>query len=241
MKNPICISTGSLYRLFNDRNKVIGKIKQFSPQGIELFFDCPESLFNFELSKENLNYLQKLQFNSIHAPWKNVNYGENAVSDCVLEAVQKLCTLVGAKNVVFHPTGQGMDFGALNNYNFVASIENLDWRRDSGKAVKQIEAILKENEWLKFTFDFAHALTVSPNDIPLYISKFKDKLVEIHLAMLNRELRNHWFLHKFDNPKMRELLDYIKGVNVPIVLECVASNEGEIQLIEKEIEYVKKI
>ncbi len=240
MKNPICVSTGFLYRLFNDRNEIISKIREFSPQGIELSFDCPESLFNFVISKENLTYLQKLQFNSIHAPWKNVKYGDSAVCKGVLEAVQKLYAMTGAKNVVFHP-GQITDLGVLNNYDFIASIENMDFGKDSCKTVEQIEAILKENEWLKFTFDFAHALTVSPNDIPLHISKFKDKLVEIHLAMLNRELRDHWFLHKFDSQRMRGLLNYLKGVNAPIVLECVASDEREIQLIEKEIEYVKKI
>ena len=239
MKNPICVSTGFLYRLFNDRNEIIGKIKKFSPQGIELSFSHPEQLFEFVISKENLNYLQKLEFNSIHAPW-HVNYADNAVCGRVLEAVQKLCTMIGAKNVVFHP-GQGLDFGALNNYDFPVSIENMDWRKDAGKTPQQIEALLKENEMLGFTFDFAHALTISQDDIPLYIDKFKDRLVEVHLAMLNKELKDHGFLHKFDNPKIRGLLNYLKSVNVPIVLECVASNKGEIQLIGKEIEYIKKL
>ena len=100
---------------------------------------------------------------------------------------------------------------------------------------------MKENPKLKFTFDFAHALTVSSNDIPLYIDKFKDKIIEIHLAMLNRNLKDHWFLHKYDSTEIRNLLNHLKNIKAPIILECVASNNDEVQLIKKEIEYIKEI
>jgi len=74
MKNPICISTGFLYRLMNDRNEMIRKIKEFSPDGIELSFAYPEYLSDFILSEENLKYLQSLKFISIHSPWKEISY-----------------------------------------------------------------------------------------------------------------------------------------------------------------------
>ena len=66
-------------------------------------------------------------------------------------------------------------------------------------------------------------------------------MIEVHLAMLNKNLKDHWFLHKYDSKEMRNLLNYIKDTDVPIVLECVASNQSEIQLIKKEIEYIKAI
>ena len=100
---------------------------------------------------------------------------------------------------------------------------------------------MKENQNLKFTFDFAHAITISSEDIPLYINRFKDRLAEVHLAMLNRNLKDHWFLHKYDSPEIRNLLKHIKNIDVPVILECVASTDDEVELIKKEMEYIKEI
>jgi len=240
MENPICISTGFLYRLTNDRNEMIKRIKEFSPYGIELSFAYPQYLFDFVVDEENLDYLQSLKFNSIHASWKEIIYGNNQKSKNVLEAIEKLYKQINAKNVVFH-RDQIEDIQVITDHDFLASIENGDWREPLGNSVNKIEEILKENSKLKFTFDFAHALTISSDDIPLYVDKFKDKVVEIHLAMLNRDLKDHWFLHKYDSLEMRNLLNHLKNINVPIILECVAYNNDEVQLIKKEIEYIKEI
>ena len=59
--------------------------------------------------------------------------------------------------------------------------------------------------------------------------------------MLNRNLENHWFLHKYDSKKMRSLLNNLKQTNVPIILESVAFDKGEIQLIKKEMDYIKNL
>lgn len=241
MENPICISTGFLYRLTNDRNEMINKIREFLPYGIELSFAYPQYLFDFVINKENLDYLQSLKFNSIHAPWQEITYGDNQESKNVLEVIEKLYKQISAKNVVFHKE-QIENINIITNYTFTASIENGDWKESAGNSVEKIEEILKGNQNLKFTFDFAHAITVSSNDVPLYVNKFKDKLIEIHLAMLNRNLKDHWFLHKYDSQEMRDLLNHLKDIiNTPIVLECVASNNGEVQLIKKEIEYIKRV
>jgi hypothetical protein len=77
MQNPICISTGCLYKLLEDRNEMVKELRKFSPAGIELSFAYPEYLLNFDLDKDNLEYLRSLKFNSIHAPWENITYGEN--------------------------------------------------------------------------------------------------------------------------------------------------------------------
>ena len=102
MKNPICISTGFLYRLTNDRNEMIKRIREFSPYGIELSFAYPQYLFDFVINKDNLDYLQSLKFNSIHVPWKEITYGSNQKTKNVLEAIEKLYKQINAKNVVFH-------------------------------------------------------------------------------------------------------------------------------------------
>lgn len=243
MKNPICISTGCVYKLFDysNRDSMIEELRKFSPMGIELCSAYPEYLLSFDINENNLKYLRSLKFNSIHAPWKNITYGSNSTSDKVLQKISELYKLVNARNVVFHK-GQIKDYESILNGNFEPSIENDDWRKPK-YTIEDIENILNKNGKLKFTFDFAHALTVSPADIPAYLGKFKDKLIEIHLAMLNKNLKSHWFLHKYDNPGIRDLLDDLKKASngVPLVLECVLSNRRELPLIKKEMEYIKSI
>ncbi len=219
---------------------MISRIRKFSPEGIELSFAYPQYLFDFIINKENLDYLQSLKFNSIHVPWKEITYGNNQESKNVLEFIEKLYKQINAKNVVFHKE-QIEEIQIVTNYDFTASIENGDWKELAGNSVEKIEEILKGNPKLKFTFDFAHALTISSNDVSLYVNKFKDELIEIHLSMLNKNLKDHWFLHKYDSQEMRNLLNHLKNINTPIVLECVASNNGQVQLIKKEIEYIKGI
>jgi len=239
MQNLISISTGFLYKITKDRNKMIEIIRGFSPDGVEVSFACPDRLLNFKISDSNLRYLKSLKYVSIHAPWINISYGDNQKSQDVLGSIKKLYSLIGAKNVVFHQEDIE-NIRCIANLNLVVSIENMGWNQKPNTIV-ETEKFLNKNKSIKFVFDFAHALTVSYDDIPLYLDKFKDRLIAIHISYKDRELKDHWFLHKHDSPKMRELLNEVKRFDVPLVLEGVASNENEIPLIKKEIKYLKSI
>jgi hypothetical protein len=238
MKNPISISTGLVYRLTEDRNNMIQRLRKYSPEGIELSFAYPKLLIDFTISLENLEYLRTLKFNSVHAPWKDIVYGNNPLAKQVLEKIQDLYNKIGARNVVFHK-GIKDDFSILRNFNFNASIENDDWKKGLN-TVLQIEQELKQNPNLKFTFDFAHALTVSDNDIKVYLTRFQDRIIQVHLSMLNKELEDHYFLFKYDSLELRDLIKLIPQ-NIPLILECVASNENEVDLVKEEIMYIKNI
>jgi len=241
MKNPICISSGFLHRITDDINERIDKIIEFSLDGIGLHITESQYLSNSEeVNKENLSYLQSLNFNSIHAPAGEFSYGSNEKSEKTLQAIEKMYKKINARNVVFHREQIG-DINVFNNYDFIASIENGDWRRMGAKTPNQIGEILKKSPNLKFTLDFAHALSVSPDDIPKYINKFGDKLIEIHLSIIEPKTKEHWFIHKFDSKEIRNLLKCLKKTSVHIVLECVAFNKNEICLIKEEIKYIKSI
>jgi len=238
MGNLIGISTGLVYKLTNDRNSMISKLREFSPDGIELSFAKPDYLFRFKITAENQSYLKSLKFVTIHAPWKDISYGKNEKCYKTLKAIEELYCKINAENVVFHPE-QIKDYNVFKRYNFRSSIENEDWRRKANN-VKSIGELLDKNPDIWLVFDFAHALTVSSEEIPDYINRFRHRISEIHLAMLNNDLKDHWFLHKYDCQKIRELMENLKGIDVPIVLECVASNDGELNLIKKEIKYIKE-
>ncbi len=239
MRNPICISTGCLYNVIDDMNDRIEELSKFSPMGIELLFSHLNHLLSFNISKKNLEYLKDLKFNSIHAPWKEITYGENKTTKEAFKKISFLYKQIKAGNVVFH-TSHIKDYSLILNSNFVSSIENSDWR-NPGHNIEDIKSILDKYEKLKFTFDFAHAITVSATDIPNYISQFKDRLAEIHISMYDKVSQEHSFLHEYNSKEIKGLLQYLKNTSVPLILECFIPGPEEIKLIKKEIEYLEKI
>jgi endonuclease IV len=241
MNNPICISTGAVYRISEDMNKKIELLKEFSPDGIELCFADPQHLVDFQITEQNLSYLHSLSFVSIHAPWLGgIRYGNNEKSERILRAIENLYYKIKAQNVVFH-TDYFDEIDIFEGFNFIVSLENVDWNSGAGKNIEEVKRALHSNTNFRFVFDFAHALSVSSELIPQFVENFKERISEVHLSMLKRDFKDHWFLHKFDSEGMRSLMNPLKALDVPIVLEAVATNETELSLIGKEMEYVREI
>lgn len=236
MKNLICISTGCLYRISNDKNERLKIIRKFNPQGVELCFADPKYLLSFEISPENLYYLKSLEYVSIHSPGK-IKYGKNVQSGEVLQKIEGLYNQVGAKNVVFHKECVD-DLDEITNYYFTASIENNDCSKKEAKTVEEIEEILGSHPKLKFIFDFAHALSVDSAAIPVFIEKFRDKLIQSHVSILKPD---HKFLHEYDSHEIRDLLKQLDASGVPLILEGAASGPDDIDSLKDEINYLRTI
>jgi len=239
MKNPICISTGCLRKITDNRNEMIEMLKEFSPQGIELSFAYSHFLSDFSFTESNLDFLRGLKFNSIHAPWKDIVYDKGPHCRKVLAKIEDIYYQVKAKNVVVEPR-QVVDYEIFNNQNFIVSTENSDWKKEPNTP-EQIGQILNQYPFLRFAFDFAHALTMNFRDITGFIEKFSNSISEVHIAGLDREIKDHWFLHKYDSPKIRNFLKMIETIDASLVLECAANNPDEINLIKNEIKYIRSI
>lgn len=239
MTDIVCLATGNLYKIYKDRNKILPKLLEFSPDGFEINFGYPKYIYSFSPSKVEIAKLRKLKFVSIHAPCLDIKWGNNLESQKALRAIEKIYQKVGAKNVVFHEN-VGDDLNVTKKYNFSVSIENDDRRKKHNSPQKIVQA-LKKYPHMGFTFDFAHAMTVSPDDTLEYIKRFKNKIIEIHLAWLGKRIADHRFLHKHDGAKIRKLLKLIKTLNVPLVLECAVANKKQINFIKKEIKYLKNL
>lgn len=204
--------------------------------GIELSFARPADLLAFNINKKNLKNLRELRFNSIHAPWKEIVYGDNTLSRKVLKTISELFKEIKAKNVVFHKD-QVEEFAPIKVADFIVSIENNDWRKPE-HSIEDIERLFNKNKGFKFTFDFAHALSVSSTDILRYVQCFRSRLIEIHLSIIDKASEKHDFLHKYDDTEIRKLLQSLKDFSAPIVLEGVVPSLTEIKLLEQEIEYL---
>lgn len=244
MQNPICFSTGSVYKFCPDHNKRITKIREFNPDGVELCFAHLASFLDFVISEENLKYLHSLQYVSIHSPVIEITYRDDRKTKEILAKIEKIYKQVGASNVVFHSTMME-DVGVLKNYNFTASLENLDFRADQMQSAKEVKEKLGQHPNLKLTFDFAHAFGLDPNSIPDFVEELKDKIVEFHVAFLDKDIGNrpsyHWFLHKNDSEQLRSLLKHLNDPEVPIVIESTAAEEHEVDWLRDEIEYLRQI
>jgi hypothetical protein len=241
MDNPISIGTGLLYKLTTDRDEMVEIIKQFDVDGIEFVLAYPEYVNEFKISLENISYLKNLKRVTVHAPWIGMDYCENENSYAVLEGLDKLYHKLNTKNINFD-CAEISDYSVFIKYNYPISIENDDWRKKINTPA-QIQKILKENPNLRFNFDFAHALTVNPNDIPIYLELFQDRITQIHLAYLDRDMTNHKFIHLAPKKERERIIDYLKQINsqTPIVLECVADSYDEVNLIKSEITFLRSI
>ncbi|MBD3249506.1 hypothetical protein GF336_05655 [Candidatus Woesearchaeota archaeon] len=237
MKNPICISTGVLYQITDDRNKMIKLIKRYNPQGIEMSFAYSKYLLDFKISKSNVRYLQKLNFNSIHAPWKDITYKRNRKTKQIMDKIIELYLLIKAKNVVFHRN-------TINNLRSIIdpdispSLENDDWK-GPWETIDKIRNVVDNYPSLRLTFDYAHALTVSSMSVPDYLRNYRDMLSEIHISFLGRDMTDHGFLFQHDLLHLRNISQLSKNTYAPFVLECVVPCPAKVDLLKKEVTYIK--
>ena len=237
MKNNICISTGSVYIVEQDMNKKIELLKPFPCDGIELNFAFAQDLVDFNITPENLEFLLRKRV-TIHAPWKGIFYGDNSQCNETLNTIQNLYRQVRAELVNFH-LFEGQDLSVVQKYDFNATLENDDWKKRL-QTQEQVEHALRQNPKFGLTLDFAHVYSISPDNIARFIGGFKGRISQMHISYLDRTLKDHWFLYRHDSEKQRGLLRLIPE-DIPLVLECVASDSSEVPLIADEIKYLRSI
>lgn len=227
----VSISTGLVYHFTDDRNQMIEMLRQFKPSGIELNFYHPQVLLDFEPSDANIKYLTCLDYVSIHAPWVDIRYGDNQVCQKTMEKIERLYQQVQAKNVVFHPL-EVDDWSVFKLCRFNCSIENEDCRKPAFKYPSEMREIFQNNPNLRFTFDFAHALTVGEDSVASFLSL--GELAEIHFSYHHKKRAGHRFLHQHINTKILKLLQLLPEV-VPLVIEGVMERPDQHESVRSEI------
>jgi len=241
MSHLICLSTGLVYKLENDRNKMIEMLKTFEPDGIEINFAQPDFLFDFKISSKNIKYLNSLKFVSIHLPWAGVSYDSNYLTNKIFDKIIALTKKIKIHNLVVHPL-EIEDFSIFSNLKLPVSIENEDPKWPSFSLPKDFINIFNENRKLHFNFDFAHAGLVSDKNISDFIKAYRNRIIEIHLSGLSKGNKDHWFLKPHDSASNRSLIKKLKLLkNTNIVLECVARDFEDLKKTNTEIEYIREL
>jgi len=239
MKKIISISTGLLYRITDDKNQQIERIKCFSPGGVELMLNFPEAVTKLKLSEKNIEYLKSLEFTTIHAPSASgVLYSNNEETKNLLKKLNLIYKKIGAKNITFH-LDQIKDYGILQSHSWQYSIENSDNRKSSGQKLGEMKKILDKNKQAKFTFDFAHAIQVNPNYVKGFLD-LRERISEIHISVCQPKFKEHHFISRNLTEDIKDKLKLLP-LDLPLVTEAVALSEIETPYIEKEISFLSSL
>lgn len=241
MSHLICLSTGLVYKLENDRNKMIKMLKAFKPDGIEINFPFPDYLLNFVPNDTNIKFLNSLKFVSIHLPWVDISYRPNSKAKKIAAKIRQLSKRIRIDNLVIHPL-QIEDFQFLNKFKLNVSIENEDPKMPKFFIPEDFKQIFDKYSKLYFNFDFAHAGLVSKKNIDNFIGQYQNRIIEIHLSSLKKGENDHWFLRPHDSTSNRALIRKLRPIdNVAIVLECVARDKNDLEKTGEEIKYIREL
>jgi len=236
----VCLSYGSV-RFGCDKNKVIEFIKErFAGlvDGIELCFILKEELDSFKLSKNDLDFVNSLKFNTLHAPVIGLDYGKNKETKTVLEKIQAINKKIKLKQVVFHPDHVS-DFHTLAESGLNVCIENLPdgEKRKGWQFPKEFQKFFNKWPQFGFCFDVNHAMAnnINPSE---FISVLGEKMKYIHLnATAKPGNADHDLLVEASEETLEKIKPVFK-LQKPLVIEVDIEKE-KIPLIKKEINLVR--
>ncbi|MFH1193767.1 MAG: hypothetical protein V1661_02125 [bacterium] len=181
---PVGFSTGCLYQSGWNLNKQVEFYCSLGVSAIELGFAHPAHLLNFNLSPLSMEQMRKLDWISIHAPWKEIRYNECwALPAMLIKKLESLCNQLPIRGIVAHPDVID-DFGYLQRTGLPFLIENQDKRR--GNDYSQPEHFQKLANKYRFGFclDLQHCYEHDSSMILAeeFIKMLGDRIKELHVS-----------------------------------------------------------
>ena len=238
----LCLSTGSVWKAAESCGR-IGTVhlveELFSDliDGVELCFIDPEGFEEFELDEKSIKFLKGMKFNSLHAPC--TKYGKNNKTRKILEKIDEIGEVIGLQHATFHPN-YVKDFLVLKKLKLKACIENMPnaEKHKGWQFPKEINSFLEREKDFGFCFDVNHAMAngINPKE---FLDLLGEKISCIHLNATEKAgLHSHNFVFSSSKP-VREKIEPVFVLGVPLIIE-VAVEKEKIQLIKKEISFVRK-
>jgi len=229
-KAPIGFASGFVYRIF----------PQVSNESIEacLNLGCGAFELHTNSSREdmdlaaNLNKkeLEKFEFTSFHFPkWKDKDEARR-----ILSQTRKLHEIFNFDAITVHADLFMNDHDIFDSMDLPFSIENMDTQKETGRTLEQMKEIMSGNN-SAVTIDVNHAMDNDPSfklaqDL---WDEFGPRVSHFHLSGLGEAKGSHLPLFKTGQNR---LLDFMKGKNLPIIIESMCENLEEAK---KELEFIK--
>jgi hypothetical protein len=225
----IGFSTGDLYTKSSlEIKKGLKNLKKIGSTAVEI--SVWDGIDGSSLDKINKDDLDGFEYISLHAPGGPYKKDNRTIK--FLNRLNEINNELKLDQIIFHPD-EIEDKSVFNNYSLPIAIENMDWRKASGKSVQGIKKIFEGNNF-GFVLDINHVFTVdkSLNRVNIFYKEFKDKIKEIHLSGF-REIHDPLYLTKQD-----EIIKAIPDKRLPIIIESFKSPYLDLDKAEKEFNYI---
>ena len=235
----VCISTGSFHQHFegHDYHSRLKKCMNLKGiEGVELLFDVAEHLLHFELTKEEIDFLKGLKFNTIHAPFfeshgKLADYKDTQFYRKVMDKIYEIYDQIGAHNINIHPE-ETSDYSIFRMKGYQYSIENSPPKY--GYSPEFYRNLLDENPHFKMVLDVSRAM--EGNELNQLIQKFKKDIIYCHVCACTNGKQN-LFLHNLPADVLKSM-ESIKQLGSAFISET--SYHYPIEFYQKEINFLKK-
>lgn len=233
MSRIISFALGNIWSWENSKNiaSLLKYTKDLDINGIEITLSDKEELYSFNLSHENENFLEKLEYISIHAPFKLIsNSEEQGLLRLHVYLLNNLSRKVKSKNMIIHPNE--IPFSLIKDYSFKVSSENM-----SNNTNYDLDSILEHPE-IGLCLDVSHAYKISKEETSKLIERHRERITQVHFSSFKNG-KNHQSVIDADNG-FYESIERLKELTCPIVIE-EDIKEKNLDNIKREISFVRKL
>ena len=225
----IGFSTGDLYTKSSlEIKKGLDNLEKIGSTAVEISvwggMDSPS------LDKIIKNDFNGFEYISLHAP--GGPYKKDDPTKKFLNKLEEINSEIRLDQIIFHPN-EIEDMAVFDNYSLPIAIENMDWRKDFGSTVKDLNEFFKGNSF-GFALDLNHVFTIDKtlNEVSDFYEEFKDRIKEIHLSGI-KEIHDPLYI-----TKQEEIIKAIPDKNIPIIIESFRSPYLELAKAKKELNYI---
>jgi len=244
MKRTIGFALGSIWRWMKGSNRaqLIDYLKELNIDGVEITLGTKEELYSFRLTPSQVSWLKKLDYVSIHAPFRLVRRAdtpEEVIKQ--LNIISRLYKQVNAKNVIIHPNDLPSP-KVLASYDMNFSTENLPKKRKV--TIAKLASTLKKYPHMGLCLDVAHAYLWSRSETEKLVKRFSKRITEVHFSGTYRK-KDHLSLQKVTKQFIKSIQP-IKSLNVPIIIEedIVMSDDllnKNMAVVKNEVQYIRSL
>jgi endonuclease IV len=239
MQRIFSFGTGNFYQKIEytveyDRgyyDKLLGWCRKLDLDGVEIFFSQNESVRRFSISEDNLAWIKRQKYVTIHAPPALSTEESNAME--LLEKLSSIYRRFGAKQLIIHPVCLPKR-KILDRFDLKISTENLGKKRNV--TISSMKKILDGYD-IGLCLDVAHAYFWSKHETRKLINAFGKRITQVHFSGVSRR-KPHVSLRKVSDDYIFSLKP-LKELQVPVVIEQ-NMGKGGIPFAKSEISNIKR-
>ena len=205
----IGFSTGSIAH--GDFKTALQILQDQDIHAIELSALREDELHPLFLAINDLD-LAKYNYVSVHAHSKRIQLAEKELVNVLVAFAEKTWPIIVHPDIICE-----VDLWRILGNKLC--IENMDKRKPCGRTMFDLKQIFNELPEAGFCLDVAHAKQVDPTMTECYlmISKFKDKLLQLHVSDVTTE-SNHIPLNEQAIVAYQKIVKYLPQ-DLPVILE----------------------